>query len=282
MKTIKTNIENYHIFGESYENPRELLNTICARDCFFETHRDRLRDDFEGNEWCGYRNGKELKADFLSNKCDSESLKALTSVIKPHGKDTPKVRFHNDVVGFKPVVPLALMNVPKSMFNHKTVTIKSKILNMCVDIGASGGYGPYQLREAGKVIFEAIMGLEQAGYRVNLTVYDTSVMDTDIAWRGLKVKDSSQPLDVARCAYPFVNPAYMRGIGFAWYQRTRGFQHEGGYGHPVRSPSEKRSFEKSVNDKNAVFMYITDVLDNGKEAVDKALSVTVKNGPVRA
>lgn len=272
MKTIRETIENYFVFGETYENPRELLNTICARECFFDSERDRLRDDFQGDDWCGYKTGKQLKADFLSNVCDAKSLKALTSILKPQGRNVPKVRFCNDVVGFKPIVPLAMMNVPKAMFNKKSITIKSKIVNVCVDISAFGNVNSNDLREAGKTIFEAIMGLEQKGYRVNLMVYDTAVMDNDIAWRALKVKDSSQPLDVARCAYPFVNPSYMRGIGFAWYQRTRGFKHSGGYGHPVRSPDEKASFEKSVNDKNTIFLYLTDVINHGKEAINEVLS----------
>lgn len=270
MKTTKRTIDGTLVLGETFNSPQELLSVLGQRPHVFD--QDFYPDDYVCNDpsFYGWTKSKQVKADFLNAKCDPSVLKAIDGEQPTSAR---KTEFYHDVVGFKPIVPLALMGQPKAMANQRTVLVKRKVINMHVSIGAHCGYSIAELSEAGKTIIEYIIGLEQQGYRVNLTVYFATYWG-DVAYLGLRVKSASQPLDISRCAYPFVNPTFLRGIGFMWYQRTDGFEHSYGYGQPIgrKTGSAMRAFEESLPRENKIVLYLADIIKGGKEELDKALS----------
>lgn len=271
MRTIDTMIDHKHVFGETFNSPQELLNTLASREP--QMDEDFFPDDYapSDTDWFGFVNSRQCKQDFLSAKCDPSTLQSI-NVGAPISYRRRKT--FNSVMGYAPNVPLALMNIPTSMINQKTVLVKTKVINLHVSVSASCSYSAKQLRQGGKTLIEYILALEHEGYRVSLTAYFGSWnYNEEVVYAGLKVKDASQPLDVARCAYPFINPSFFRGICFMWYQRTKGFKHLSTLGSPVsRGYTSGRIFETALPRENKIVLYLTDVIDNGKEGLDEALA----------
>ena len=271
MRTIDTHIDGKHVFGETYNSPQELLNTLASRES--QMSKDYFPDGYApyDTDWFGFVNSRQCKKDFLSANCDPSTLQSI-KVDVPISYRRRKT--FNSVMGYIPNVPLALMNIPTSMINQKTVLVKNKVINLHVSITADCSYSAEQLRQGGKTLIEYILSLEHEGYRVSLTAYFGSWNHKgELVYIGLKVKDASQPLDVARCAYPFINPSFFRGICFMWYQRTKGFKHLSTLGSPVfRGFTSGAIFEKALPRENRIVLYLTDVIDNGKTGLDEALA----------
>ena len=276
MHTINRTINGIPVFGESYSSPTELLTVLGSRSLADACLRDFFPDEYRNyDDFYGFETGKQCKEDFVRAKCDPSILKAIQG---DQPTSVRKTEFFHDVVGFKPIVPLALMNQPKAMFNQRTVLVKAKVINLHISITAHCGYTIEQLAKAGKTVIEYIWGLELEGYRVSLTVYFAVRHNRGLVYMGLKVKDASQPLDISRCAYPFINPSFFRGIGFMWYQRTSGFDHDSHYGWPFGRGSDwAGAFEQALPRENRIVLYLADIMDNGKEGLDKALAEIKKN-----
>ena len=160
-----------------------------------------------------------------------ESLKTANSGLSGQGK---RINFHNDVVGFAPVVPLALIGVPQSMINMSVKPIKSKVIDVYYSMTASAGTSTETIIENGKRLLSAIMSLEHQGYRINLyAVQDYYNEEKGADMLVIKIKSSNTPLDLKRMSFALMHPAFFRVIGFDWYSKTPNGQHRWCYGHAL-------------------------------------------------
>lgn len=156
----------------------------------------------------------------------------LKTDLKPNLSGQGKrISFFNDVVGFAPVVPLALQGVPCSMQNSYMKPIKAKVLNIYYDMTASCMTDKNDIIAAGQKMLQAIMELEMQGYKFNLY----AIQSYYARGRGCdmlctKVKSSNTPLDLKRISFPMTHTAYFRVIGFDWYSKTPKGKYRGGYG----------------------------------------------------
>lgn len=137
--------------------------------------------------------------------------------------EVPRFSFHNNIVGFAPVVPLALKGVPESMIDMRMTSIKAKVIDIFYDMTANCDKDIDQFIKAGEAILSAIMSLERQGYRFNLYAVQsyTSTSDggtTDILC--IKIKSSGTPLDIKRMSYPLTHPSFFRVIGFDWQGKS--------------------------------------------------------------
>lgn len=281
MRTIRTQ-SDYTVFGEIFDNAQELINTVKGRKHVFD------RDFFGGyqchNSWYGFTDTDSLIQNCLSHSVDTRSINAIKTALKPKIQCN-RTKTFNSVIGYIPNVPLALMNVPTSMINRKKVEIKSKVINLYVNISCHGGYSPNDIVDAGKTLMDYIIGLEQNGYRIGLTAFWSTSNDyNEVSLVGLRIKDSSQPLDISRCAYPFMNPSFHRGICYAWYQRTGGFEHDWGYGQPISNgSSQNECIKKALGTKdNGLVLCFEDILKSGKAYIESTLTDCPQNHPLRA
>ena len=282
MRTIKNNETYYQILGELFECPRELVSTLQARPHVYDEDFFSKGYRCSDSDFYGFTDSESLVNDCLTSKVNTDSLKAIKEGLHPISNAT-KIKFSKNVAGFNPIVPLALINVPKAMRTQKRVTVKSKVINLYISVGVASHYTLKQMREAGKNLMNYVIGLEQEGYRVGLTAIWGAVRGESVAFVGMKVKDPSQPLDIARCAYPFINPSFTRGICFGWYQRTDGFPHDCCYGAPLSKKSPYHTqLEKVMGDKSSIVVYFQDIISDGVGVIKDALSNKTENGPVRA
>lgn len=185
-----------------------------------------------------------------------EKLKA--SVKASISGDKKRISFFNDVVGYQPVVPLALMGVPNSMVNMAMKPIKAKVITVVYEATAACSYSARELEEAGQKFLGALLDLEAQGYKFNILVSQNYWNRSDGADLLLiRIKNSNTPLDLKRMSFPLTHPAFFRAIGFDWYSKTPGGKYRFGYGHSItRDFSEKvinRGFEEILGEKCVVF-----------------------------
>lgn len=179
----------------------------------------RNRDSRSGSSsFCGTRNwehAEELRmygdrdSAGMINKFSPQLKNIMEKVVKE------KTKNYNDVVGFQPIVPNAIMNLPMSMINQKRVAKKGKIISLYCDMGVYAGIDKDQLAYRGALILSVIDAYEKQGYRVELL--------TGVSSKGagnktygfvLPIKKSGQPLNLLKTAYYIVNPSFLRRTYF--------------------------------------------------------------------
>lgn len=179
-----------------------------------------------------------------------EKTKELKEVLgKPNLKQKTYVKsFFNDVLGFQAIVPNYLMGLPKTMVNSYMKPIKSKIINICVTCN-------YLCDVSANEIFEnainqtlVVNTLESIGYRVNLSVLNISRAGDRINALKIKVKSSTEKLNLSKLSFALIHPSMLRRIDFALFERLEEYDisdFKYGYGHSL----EYKEMQKNENIK---------------------------------
>lgn len=179
-----------------------------------------------------------------------------------------RISFFNDVVGYAPVVPLALLGVPTSMQNSYMKPIKAKVLNVYYDMTASWDTDKEKIIEAGQKLLAAIMELEMQGYKFNLYAIQTYYGGGSADMLCTKIKSSNTPLDLKRISFPLTHTAYFRVIGFDWYSKTPKGIYRSGYGRALGYEFSEREMKdgfKEIFGENCVVFSCAKVLKHDTE-----------------
>jgi hypothetical protein len=208
----------------------------------------------------------KLKANFKAN-------------VQGQGK---RISFFNDVVGYSPIVPLALLSVPTSMQNSYMKPIKAKVLNVYYDMTASCSTSSEDIIKAGQKLLAAIMELEMQGYKFNLYAIQSyaSYNKGGADMLCTKIKNSNTPLDIKRISFPLTHTGYFRVIGFDWYSRCPKATYRSGYGHGLCYEYDEeqmaQGFKEIFGEHAVVFScakiinkdmeHLKEVMTNGKKA----------------
>ena len=179
-----------------------------------------------------------------------------------------RISFFNDVVGYSPIVPLALLGVPNSMQNSYMKPIKAKVLNVYYDMTASCGTSKESIIEAGQKLLAAIMELEMQGYKFNLYAIQTYYGGSSGDMLCTKIKSSNTPLDLKRISFPLTHTAYFRVIGFDWYSKTPKGKYRSGYGRALGYEFNERQMQegfKEIFGQNCVVFSCAKILNKDSE-----------------
>lgn len=186
-----------------------------------------------------------------------------------------RIKFHNDIQVFAPVVPLALKNVPNSMVNMTMKPIKCKVIDIYYDTGVSFYVTPKEIIKAGQKLLGTVIGLERQGYRFNIYSVQSFAGNGDADIVCVKVKDSNRPLDLRRISFPLTHPAFFRVIGFDWQSKAPIAKDRGSSrGKPLRCCVEKedrKDFAHQVFSDNAVYLECSEIIDENEEHIKERL-----------
>lgn len=218
---------------EEYTSANELVNTLKTRQVTNEWKGHTNDVDNPNKSFAGvgsYKEALNLLNDGWSEKVNE--MKTLTNKVTGNAINK-RVSFQNNVVGFAPIVPLALMNVPNSMIDSKTKPIKSKVVKIIYNITVSWSVDTNTILKNGMKVVEAIINLERSGYRCELIAmqnyYDGNVADTLL----VKIKEANQPIDLKRIMFPLIHPAMFRVIGFDWQDKLPSGKYMNARGHAI-------------------------------------------------
>lgn len=225
---------------EEFDSYDELLTTTQSREVNDWCDEDGAREKVEvgRDPWSGEKTFDDA-VNHLKCGCDTSYKKLRSHVAKKNRIPIKRKPIsYNNVVGFQPNVPAAIMGLPKSMIDMKMAPKKAKIVDLIYDMTASCKNDADSLAEYGTEVLQRVQGLEENGYRVRISVVATfgTPYGYDTA-HGVKVKIKSenQPLDLKRVSYPLVGKGMFRRIMFDWYESGPDHEELSGYGSTIRS-----------------------------------------------
>ncbi len=265
MKVVKNNIVSAEVFGSVLE----FVNTINKRTpnkAFLEAGVESSKtgsvyftgtNNFEEAQWLmkhGYKEGaKELL-----------QCKSGVNVISPERK---KQTFQ-DVTGFAPIVPNAIIGLPNSMLNKRIQQKPARVINVLLDINIYADTDKNVILLGGKNIYSLIKSIEATGTKVNLTVMSASYISRNKKFSCvfIKVKDSKQAINPQLVAYPVIHPSFFRRHVFRWIETsdltnyksiTHGYGRLGRYYMQNMSGSVMRFLtDNKLADKNTFYIDI--------------------------
>lgn len=265
-RTFKANIETFDSTME------------CVKMCRERKYTDSRFDDMTmmsmDKKWYGVENYEEALT--LMNDGWNEKVSELQVALKDCKalQAQKRIAFRNEVHGFAPVVPLAILGVPNSMINTAMKPIKAKVISVYYDMVISCGYTAKQLIKNGRKMVETLVKLENMGYRVNLFMTQQYCDSYNGDMLVIKIKSAEQPLDLKRICFPIMHPAMFRVIGFDWYGKFPKGTYRYGYGSNLPnkvSATEAQEIMRGLFGKEAVYIHGKLIQDKGVEYIIGAL-----------
>lgn len=266
MKRTVKKVDRQKYIIEEFNSFSELIKVNDSRTAnFADEGGARLRRD---NRWCGgtYEEAVEM---LMYGWQDKEKIEAINKQIGNLQKmqDTQKISFKNDIVGYAPIVPLALKGVPQNMINTTRKPKKMKVISLIIDVGVSAGVEPSQKLAWGAKMTSTIMNLEKQGFRVKIECAKVTSRDNwsqTVHVLKVPVKNENQPFDIRRMMFPIAHPAMQRRIAFDWYERLPEAEHFDGYGTPLihHSSDHRETVKKNIADtENSYFICCMEDID---------------------
>lgn len=278
FKEVQSKVFGCRVMAEVFNSAHEVVETSSRRS-ITNSNFHNMRDGKLGGhdaDWCGGIHSFD-EAEKLMQSGYQPTVDKLKAGIKANVQGQGKrISFFNDVVGYAPIVPLALQGVPTSMQNAYMKPIKAKVLNVYYDMTASCGTSSKDIMEAGQKLLAAIMELEMQGYKFNLYAIQSYYGDglgADILCT--KIKNSNTPLDIKRISFPLTHTGYFRVIGFDWYSRCPKAKFRWAYGHGLGYDfDEKKMAEgfKEVFGENAVVFSCAKVIKKDVEHLKEVMT----------
>lgn len=150
-----------------------------------------------------------------------------------------------DFVGCLPLVPAVLAGVPQTMLRPAVAPRKVKTMRLFYAVSVNWTTKAEEMINSGCALLSLIKALELGGWRVRLDVLSFCADYNDETFLSLAtLKDYRQPLDLKKLAFPFINPAYLRRIGFKALETVDGLKENGfssAYGHGIETPEKVRA-----------------------------------------
>lgn len=267
---------------ESYNSSMDVVKD-CKTRSITDDRFNNMQDGSLGGHskrWCGV-DSYEQALKFLEEGYQPtvEKLKVgIKANLQGQGK---RISFHNDIVGYAPIVPLAIIGVPQAMINSRMKPIKAKVVDVYYNMTAGAGTESEDIIKAGVKLLSAVIALEQQGYRFNIYAVQNYYESGNCYMLKVKVKDSAQPIDLKRISFPLTHTGFFRVVGFDWYSKCPEAKYMSGYGHSLDysfSNDRMQKVAKELFGDNAVWFgcvkimkenedYIKEVLSNAKSKV---------------
>ena len=159
------------------------------------------------------------QADNLRRKGDKKSLAMLNEYKIKFDKyiqynNGYKIKQRNDIHGFVPIVPNAIIGLPLSMINQSREAKKVKGIDIFYNVSIGCGTGTDDIARKGAIMLSLIDALERKGFRVNLKVGSVSMKGNTVHGVITTMKRYDEPLNIRKLAYYLVNPSCLRRTFF--------------------------------------------------------------------
>jgi hypothetical protein len=172
--------------------------------------------------------------------------KKLTQKLKVEEKrlePTTKAKNVYGVAGYQAVVPLYLNGVPTNMISRKQVPVKQKVITLNKCINYSWYVNTEEIIEESIKAFTIIKKLEAQGYRCNLNVIVAPSKPDYRYVVKIRVKNSTEKLNLSKLAFPLVHPSMLRRLYLRWLEVFPGVPKSfvSGYGVPMKVDEIKKT-----------------------------------------
>lgn len=229
------NHSRFDVRIEEYNSAFEVAEDCKTRKITSGGFRDvRDSDNYGGEDsWNGCASYDEA-LDLLKNGYIKQVEKIKQEIAKTVHGQSKRIKFDNDIVGYAPIVPLAILGVPNSMINSTMKPIKAKVLDVYYDMTCSCATDSKDIIDVGIEFLKTIASMEMQGYRIKLTAIQSYTNSSYATILKVNLKSANQPLDLKRVSFPTMHTAFFRVIGFDWYSKTPHGVYLNGYGHNIK------------------------------------------------
>lgn len=254
-----TNSRNEQIIIEQFNSFGELLRVTDSRTQNFGDVRKEM-----GGSWAKCKSYEEAR-NFLEKGWNEKIDLMKQSIKKLHTGTSEKISFKNDIVGYAPIVPNAIIGLPHSMINNVRKPKRSKVINVQALMEFNANVDQEALIKWGAKLVNKIVNLENNGFRVKLeyiTVF-SSRSESGIYICRVPLKNENQPIDLKRLMFPLCHVAMLRIIMFDWYNRLPKAKKLTAYGSALYSQDDvRRDFIiNQIHDKDTYFIKYTDDIE---------------------
>ena len=270
----KKTSNGYKFHIEHFDSPMEVAKVNRTRQItsykFNDMKEKHIRKTWEGVE--NYEQALEFMEKGYQPIVD-EIRNSMKMAMK--GKTEKRFSFQNNITGFAPVVPLAMMGVPNNMIDGKMKRIKAKVIDVIYDITCSAGTSPEDILKAGQTMLGVLIKLEKQGYRFNLYAMQSYSEDKSADLLIVKVKSANQMLDLKRASFPLMHPGFFRVIGFDWYSKCPGAKYRDGYGHAISYKMSTTEYTKTLKElygNNVVGFSCKELLHRDDKYIEEAIT----------
>jgi hypothetical protein len=221
-----------NIIKEHFTSIHEMLSVIESRP-----HNDVMANsnssEKNGKDFTGTGSYEEAKELFRHGY--TEILPRIKTGVAANLKRTesrPRRTIENNVVGYAPNVPNAIMGLPNSMILTRTAPQKTKTVSIVTDITENAGTRTEEFIESGIAVLGVVNTLELRGYRVSLKVsFYNATEGNDRAFGTVNVKDYREHIDLQKLCFPLANPSMFRRLGFKWIETVPGLKASWSFGY---------------------------------------------------
>ena len=263
MRTIEKkwygDVKLYH---EAYADYKEFYETLMNRQSRAYERLETIMANHDAS-WVGVRSVEEAKGLLLNGwEKPLEQLKVQIDNELKTLENKKKAKAFNDVCGYAPIIPNALMRLPNAMINTRVERVASRVLRFCIAIDIACSVSTDEIIRRMSKTLAYIASLERSGkYRCRLEVFfvafgglysNGSKYSTSCS---VLVKSENQLFDTRRLCYPVINPSMLRLLMFGWNQSlplAHNDYYVSGYGASFeRWDSEsKKAFIDAINENN--------------------------------
>lgn len=170
--------------------------------------------------------GWESGAKLLTTKLLTTKLNAI------NGNPVAKNKTVYDVAGFQCSVPRYLQGIPTNMIQNKRVAAKTKVANVVKNFAYASTVSAERVEEESVKFLEMVRNMEQSGTKCNvfitipmyLTRFKRSIVCIDV-----KIKDSTQRMNIKQMVFPLMHPSMLRRIIFNVIEKLEETRSVGNY-----------------------------------------------------
>lgn len=278
----KITIEGYpdgtDIRMEQFDNCREVLDVCLDRPKNAQFNKSHFDPTYRCDEYFEGIKKMSDAYDMMRNGWvdEVESLKENIKNVEMRCVSEKNSGLKDDVVGFVPIVPNAIMGLPNSMLNTRTKPKKNKVINIVYGLSFSCSVDKDALLRAGLKVMSAVMRLEAQGFRVRLTACQNYNSDSNrfMHLMSVRCKSEDQPLDAQRVMFPMFHPAMFRSIGFGWYETLPEATYISGYGRPMYHYMKESQIDDLMHQifgRTAIYLDGSAVLNDGENYIKRRL-----------
>lgn len=229
------------MYKEEFNSIFELMNTLKERPNNRFMRDEHSSQKVSDSGWSGTKTYEEAESLLIYGYNDpvknikNNLIKNKKLVGKMYNL-IPKPIATNQVVGFVPNVPNALMGLPKSMISVEKINRKKKTISIIYATGGSVGVEPETLESAGAALVSAINLIELAGIQTKLSVgFIPSIYDKQIIFPTVNIKNFNERFSLQKICFPMIHTSMFRRIGFKYLETCPGMEEDFscGYGRPA-------------------------------------------------
>ena len=273
IKTFQSKFFGGHLNIEMYNSAQEVAHDLEVRSITDE--------HFHSPRWGSFTGASRDEAYRMLREGYQPVVDALKTKMKFTASGSAKrFKTYNDVAGFQPIIPNAIMGLPNSMINSSLKPIKTKVVDIYYEMTVPFFREAKELILAGQKMLGVIMEMEAQGYRFNLYCvqgYYDSAKGCDLLC--VKVKSANQPMDLKRMSFPIAHTAFFRGIGFDWYSKFPKGTYRDGYGRVITADKAVKDVQeeyKKLFGKSAIYFSAETIIKKDDEAEQYIKEVLTK------